>query len=93
MYVNCNDFSMQTSQTGLPLNQPTGLKVKNKHNFDTFQPMWLKLGMQSLNERTYHMYVTHKDFSMLTGQTGQPSNQPTSVKVKNMHNFCIFQPI
>ena len=30
---------------------------------------------------------------MLTGQTGLPTNQPTSLKVKNVHNFGIFQPI
>ena len=28
---------------------------------------------------------------MLTGQTDLPSNQPTSLKVKNLHNFVIFQ--
>ena len=39
------------------------------------------------------MYLICKDFSMLTGQTGLPPNQPTSLKVKNMHNFGIFQPI
>ena len=39
------------------------------------------------------MYLNCKDFSMLTGQTGLPPNQPTSQKVKNVHNFCIFQPI
>ena len=30
---------------------------------------------------------------MLTGQTGLPPNQPTDLKMKNMHNFGIFQPI
>ena len=39
------------------------------------------------------MYLNCKDFSMLTGQTGLPPNQPTSLKVKNMHNFVIFQLI
>ena len=39
------------------------------------------------------MYLNCKDFSMLTGQTGLPPNQPTSRKVKNVHNSVIFQPI
>ena len=93
MYLNCKDFSMLTSQTGLPPNQPTSLKVKNVHNFGIFQPIWLKLGMQSLNGRTQHMYLICKDFSMLTGQTSLPPNQPTSLIVKNVHNFGIFLPI
>ena len=93
MYLICTDFSMLTGQTGLPPNQPTSLKVKNVHNFVIFQPIWLKLGMQSLNERTQHMYLNCKGFSMLTGQTSLPPNQPTSLKVNNVHNFGIFQPI
>ena len=93
MYVIYKDFTMVTSQTSLPPNQPTGLKAKNVHNFGIFQPIWLKLGMQSLNGRTHHMYVIHNDFSMLTNQTGLPSNQPTGLKVKNLHNFAIFQLI
>ena len=36
-------------QTDLPPNQPTGLKEKNMHDFDIFQPIWLRLGMESLN--------------------------------------------
>ena len=90
MYLICKDFSMLTGQTGLPPNQPTSLKVKNVHNFGVFQPIWLKLGMQSLNGRIQHMYLNCKDFSMLTSL---PPNQPTSLKVKNVHNFGIFQPI
>ena len=39
------------------------------------------------------MYLICEDLSMLTGQTSLPPNQPTSLKVKNMHNFGIFQPI
>ena len=38
------------------------------------------------------MYLNCKDFSMLTGQTGLPPNQPTSLKMKNVHNVGIFQP-
>ena len=93
MYLICKDFGMLTGQTGLPPNQPTSLKMKNVYNFGIFQPIWLKLGMQSLNGRTQHMYLISKDFSMLTGQTGLLTNQLTSLKVKNMHNFGIFQPI
>ena len=93
MYLICKDFSMLISQIGLSPNQPTSLKVKNLHNFGIFQPIWLKLGMLSLNGRTQHMYLNCKDLSMLTGQTGLPPNQPTALKVKNVHNFGIFQPI
>ena len=93
VYVIYMHLSMLTGQTGLPPNQPNGLKLKNLHNFDLFQPIWLKLGMQSLNGRTQHMYVIYKDFSMLTGQTGLPPNQPTGLKVEILHNFGIFQPI
>ena len=63
------------------------------HNFGIFQPIWLKLGMQSLNGRMHHMYVIFKDFSILTGQTSLPLNQPISLKVKKVNNFGIFQPI
>ena len=93
MYLNCKDFSILTGQTDLPPNWPTSLKVKNVHNFGIFQPIWLKLGMQSLNRRPQHMNLIYKDFSMLTSQTSLPPNQPTSLKVKNVHNFGIFQPI
>ena len=65
MYSICKDFSMLTGQTGLPPNQPTDLKMKNMHNFGIFQPIWLKLGMQSLNGRTPYMYVISRDFSIL----------------------------
>ena len=87
------DFNMLTAQTGLPPNQPTSLKVKNMHNFVIFQLIWLKLSMQSLNGRTRHMNSIYIDFNMLTGQTRLPPNQPTSLKVKNVHNFVIFQLI
>ena len=70
MYVIYMHLSMLTGQTDLPPNQPTGLKVKNLHNFDIFQPIWLKLGTETQNERTQCMYVIYKDFSMLTCQTG-----------------------
>ena len=66
MYVIYMRLSMLTSQTDLPPNQPTGLKVKNLHNFDIFQPIWLKLGMESLNGRTQHICMIYKHLSMLT---------------------------
>ena len=75
MYVIYMHLSMLTGQTSLPPNQPTGLKVKNLHNFDIFQPIWLKLGMESLNGRTQHMCVIYNDFIMLTSQTGLLPNQ------------------
>ena len=80
-------------QTSLPPNHPTSLKVKNVHNFVIFQPIWLKFVMVSLNRRIQHMYGIYKRLSMLTSQTGLPPNQPTSRIVKDVHNFCIFQPI
>merc|ERR1712142_966750 len=86
-------LSMLTGQTSLPPNQPTGLKVKNVHNFSIFQPIWLKFGIESLNGRTQHMYMIYMHLSMLTGQTNLPPNEPTGLKVKNLHNFGIFQPI
>ena len=39
------------------------------------------------------MYVIWSTVSKLTAQTGLPPNQPTSLKVKNMQNFSIFQSI
>ena len=78
MFAINRDFSMLTSHTSRIPTQPSGLKVENVHNFGIFQPIWLKLGMESLNGRTQHMFVIHKDFSMLNGQTGLPPNQPTT---------------
>ena len=93
MYVIYVHLSMLTDQSGLPPNQPTGLKFKNLYNFEIFQLIWLKLGMESLNGMTQHVYVIHMHLSMPTGQTGLPPNQPTGLKVKNLHNFVIFQLI
>ena len=39
------------------------------------------------------MYMIYMHLSMLTGQTDLPPNQPTDQKVKNLHNFVIFQQI
>ena len=39
------------------------------------------------------MNLIYKDFSVLTEQTALPPNQPTSLKVKNVHDIGIFQPI
>ena len=93
MYVIYRHLSMLTDQTGLPPNQPTGLKVKNLHNFSIFQPIWLKFGMESLRGMTQHVYVIHMHLSMPTGQTGLLPNQPIGLKAKNLHNFDIFLPI
>ena len=93
VYVIYMHLSMLTGQTNLPPNQPTSLKVKNVHNLGIFQPIWLKFGMESLNGKTQHMYVIYMHLSMLTGQTDLPPNQPTGQKVKNLHNFAIFQRI
>ena len=43
------------------------LKVKNLHELDIFQPIWLKLGTESLNGRTYHMHTIYPN---------QPTTQP-----------------
>ena len=67
--------------------------MKNEHNFGIFQPILLKFSVESLNGRTQHTYVTYMHLSMLTGQTDLPPNQPTSQKVKNVHNLGIFQRI
>ena len=67
--------------------------MKNVHNFGVFQPILLKFGMEPLNGKTKHMYVIYMHMSLLTIQTDLPPNQPTDQKVKNLHNFVIFQPI
>ena len=59
MYVIYMHLSMLTDQTGLPSNQPTGLKLKNLHNFEIFQSIWLKLGIEFLNGRTQLMHTTY----------------------------------
>ena len=59
MYVIKMHMSMLTGQTDLPPNQLTSLKVKNLHKLDIFQPIWLKLGMESLNERTQYMHTIY----------------------------------
>ena len=67
MYVIYLCLSMLTGQTDLPPNQLTGLKVKNLHKLDITQPIWLKLGMESLNGRTQHMHTIYPN---------QPTTQP-----------------
>ena len=54
MYVIYMHSSMLTGLTSLPPNQPTSPKVKNLPNFDIFEPIWLKLGIESLNGGTQH---------------------------------------
>ena len=70
VYVIHMHLNMPTGQTGLPPNQPIGLKVKNLHNFDIFQPIWLKLGIEFLNERTQHMHTIYP---------AKPAYHPTSL--------------
>ena len=93
MYVIDMHLSMLTVQTGLLPNQPTCLKMKNVHNLGIFQLIWLKFDMESLNGKTQYMYAIYMHLNMLTDQTGLLPNQSTSLKVKNVHNFGIFQPI
>ena len=69
MFVIYRDFSMLTSL--LPT-QRTCFKVENVCGKGIFQPIWLKLGMESLNRRTQHMFVIYKAFSMLNDRTGLP---------------------
>ena len=71
-------------------NQPTSLKMKNMYNFEIFQPIWLKLGIESLNERTQHV---HTIYTVKPSDHPNQPNQPTGLKMKNMYNFEIFQPI
>ena len=59
MYVIYMHLSMLTGQTDLPPNQPTSLKVKNLHNFDIFQPICLKLGIETRNRNIQHMYLIY----------------------------------
>ena len=55
----CTLFILSNQPTPQPSYQPTSLKVKNLHNFIIFQPIWLKLGMESLNGRTQHMHAIY----------------------------------
>ena len=82
-----------TGQTSLRPNQPTSLKVKNVHNIGIFKPIWLNFCMESLNGRTQHVNVIDMHLSMLNGQTSLSPNQPTSLKVKNVHKFDIWYDI
>ena len=58
-----------------------------------FQPIWLELNVKSLNGRTQHMFAIIRDLGMLTSQTSVPPIQPTGLKVENVYNLGIFQPI
>ena len=64
--------------------------MKNMYNFEIFQPIWLKLGIESLNERTQHV---HTIYTVKPSDHPNQPNQPTGLKMKNMYNFEIFQPI
>ena len=78
MYLICKDLSMLTGQTGLLPNQSTSPKVKNVHNFAIFQPICLKLGLETQNGKNPHMYLIYTHLGMLTSQTGLPPYQPKS---------------
>ena len=81
-------------QISLSLNQPTSLKMKNVHIFGIFQLIWLQFVMDPLNGGIQHMYLVYIYFSMLTGLTSLPPNQPTGPgTMKNLPKFDIFQPI
>ena len=43
--------------SSLPPNHLTSPKVKNGYNFVIFQPICLKLGVETQNEKTKHMYL------------------------------------
>ena len=68
------DFSMLTSQTGLPPNQPTTLQVENVHNFGIFQPIRLKLVTETQYGKTRFKYVC--DFKYSTDWPNWPTTQP-----------------
>ena len=55
----CVFFFRSSILISLPPNQPTVQKVKNLNKLDIFQPIWLKLSMESLNKRTQHMHTIH----------------------------------
>ena len=70
MYVICTHLAMLSRETNPPPNQPTGLNVKNLHNFDIFQPIGLKVGMESLKGITQHMQTIY---------SVKPAHHPTSL--------------
>ena len=39
------------------------------------------------------MFAIDRDLGMLTSQTSLPPTQPTGLKVENVYNLGIFQPI
>ena len=60
------------------------------YNFEIFQSIWLKLSIESLNEKTQHV---HTIYTVKPSNHPNQPNQPTGLKIKNMYNFEIFQPI
>ena len=76
MYVIYLCLGMLTGQTNLPPNQLTSLKVKNLYKLDIFHPIWLQLGIESLNGRTQHMHTIY-----LNQPTTQPAYRPKSEKL------------
>ena len=57
MYVIHMRLSMVTGLTSLPPNQPTSLNVKNGYNFAIFEPICLKLSIETQNGNTHYMYL------------------------------------
>ena len=78
----CTLFILSNRPTAQPAYQ---LKVKNVHNLAIFQPICLKLGMETLNEKNSHFYLIWINLSIFTGQTGVPLNWPIDLIVKVKH--------
>ena len=85
----CTLFILSNQPTTQPAYRP---KSENLPNFDIFQPIWLKLVIESLNGGTQHMH-TINSVKPAYHPSSLPPNQLTSPKVKNGYNFVIFQPI
>ena len=51
-----------TTHCTQPAYQPTSPKVKNGYNFAIFQPICLKLGIETQNENTQYMYWIYIHF-------------------------------
>ena len=82
MNVIFKRLSMLTGQTSLPPNQPTGLNVENLPYFNIFQPIWLKLGIESPNGGNKHMHTINsvKPAYHLTSLSSNQLTSPDSEK-------------
>ena len=72
-------FILSNQPTTQPLVEPAYQPKSEKtvHVFGIFQLIWLKFVIDPLNGRIQHMYLIYMYFSMLTGLTSLPPNQPT----------------